>query len=308
MNPSQGQYFAGSSAVFAPSRYIRKVHWSTSQKCSMACGYCYLYRKPACASLSTDEAKRLITDIARIGAEWFVFGGGDPLVRSDLQELVDFAKSSNLKVDLQTNAVGLDKHDAVRLFSSLDQLGLSLDSGDHKVHDKVRGRIGNFQETINALELAAAIERPVVLRTTLTKQNIGHVDQLAALIKNYPVINKWSIREFAPLGRGRQNAGIYELPPGIFDAEKKRIIASCKLCGLKSSILNFISKDEMDSCYFMVSSDGDVYSHPSVGDYQSIGNIRNDLFSALVEQLEYDQEKRAKRDCSSCDFLNTLTA
>jgi len=289
------------------NRHIRKIHWSASQSCSMSCGYCYLYRKPDCINLSTIEAKQLILDIANVGTEWIVFGGGDPLVRPDLLELVGFAKASGLLVDLQTNAVGLEKHDTDCLLSSVNQLGLSLDSSDHKIHDRVRGRSGNFHETIHALNLAASKNLPVVLRTTLTKQNVGHVDQLAALVKKYENICKWSVREFAPLGRGKKNAAQYKLAPGVFEAEKKRIFASCNLCGLSRNV-NFVTIDEMDSCYFMVGADGDVYSHPSAGDYRSIGNIRNASFSELVNRLDYDQVKRAKRDCSFCELETALTA
>lgn len=295
------------SPQVTPSKHIRKIHWSASQLCTMACGYCYLYRKPICVNLSTDEVKILISDIASVGAEWIVFGGGDPLVRHDLLELVTFAKEMGLLVDLQTNAVGLDKHDSDRLFSAIDQLGLSLDSNDAQIHDMVRGRLGNFHETVHALELATLKKLPVVLRTTLTKQNLGHVDQLAALIKKYETICKWSIREFAPLGRGKKHSNKYKLHSSAFEAEKKRVLASCKLCGLSTNVV-FITREEMDSCYFMVSADGDVYSHPSVGDYRSIGNIRNESFRKLVDRLDYDQVKRAKRDCSSCELKAELTA
>lgn len=290
-----------------PNKHIRKIHWSASQSCSMACGYCYLYRKSDCVNLSTEEAKGLILDIAALGTEWIVFGGGDPLVRPDLLELIDFAKFSGLLVDLQTNTVGLEKHDSDHLLSTIDQLGLSLDSSNYKIHDRVRGRTGNFQETIHALDLASSKNLPVVLRTTLTKQNLGHVDQLASLVKKYENIRKWSIREFAPLGRGKEHSFDFQLAPGVFETEKKRILASSKICGLSGKV-NFVTRDEMDSCYFMVSADGDVYSHPSVGDYRSIGNIRNESFRELVDRLDYDQVKRAKRDCSFCELETALTA
>lgn len=290
-----------------PNKHIRKIHWSTAQSCTMSCGYCYLYRKPDCVHLSTVEAKGLISEVAAVGTEWIVFGGGDPLVRTDLLELIDFAKAAGLSVDLQTNSVGLGKLDVGRLFSTIDRLGLSLDSCDPKVHDRLRCRQGNFHETINALELALSSSVPVVVRTTLTRQNVGYVSQIAALIKKYEIAIKWSIREFAPLGRGKERESEYLLSPGVFEAEKKRILAACTIYGVSDKV-NFVTREEMGSCYFMVGADGDVYSHPSVGDYFSIGNIRNKSLRELVDRLDYDPAKRAKRDCAFCETKITLTA
>jgi MoaA/NifB/PqqE/SkfB family radical SAM enzyme len=42
--------------------------------------------------LNTEQAKQLISEAADLGVRIFVFSGGEPLMRPDLFELIDFAK------------------------------------------------------------------------------------------------------------------------------------------------------------------------------------------------------------------------
>jgi len=67
------------------------VIWETTQACDLACVHCRACAQPHCSTLelSTDEAKRLIDEVAALGAPVFVLTGGYPLKRPDIFELVE---------------------------------------------------------------------------------------------------------------------------------------------------------------------------------------------------------------------------
>jgi MoaA/NifB/PqqE/SkfB family radical SAM enzyme len=67
--------------------------WETTQACDLACGHCRACAQPARSSdeLTTQEAKRLIDEIAEMAVPVFVLTGGDPLKRPDIFEIVRYA-------------------------------------------------------------------------------------------------------------------------------------------------------------------------------------------------------------------------
>jgi radical SAM protein with 4Fe4S-binding SPASM domain len=79
------------------------VHWAVTYRCGMKCPDCYASRiKVSGRELDTAESKKMIEKLA----EWNVFqlavGGGEPLERKDIAELVKYAASCGLIVHLTT--------------------------------------------------------------------------------------------------------------------------------------------------------------------------------------------------------------
>src|SRR3989338_496420 len=75
----------------------------TTHACELVCKHCRAQAQdwPQPDELTTQEAKKLISDVAALRTPIIVFSGGDPLRRTDLPELVSYAKS----VGLRTGAI-----------------------------------------------------------------------------------------------------------------------------------------------------------------------------------------------------------
>jgi MoaA/NifB/PqqE/SkfB family radical SAM enzyme len=71
------------------------VIWETTQACDLACVHCRACAQPTrnALELSTSEAMRLIDEVEALRAPVFVLTGGDPLKRSDIFELVEYAST-----------------------------------------------------------------------------------------------------------------------------------------------------------------------------------------------------------------------
>ena len=80
------------------------VSWNVTNACNMYCAHCY--RDAGCKAedeLSTEQAKKLLTEIKRAGFQIMIFSGGEPLMRPDILELVKFADGLGLFPVFGTN-------------------------------------------------------------------------------------------------------------------------------------------------------------------------------------------------------------
>src|SRR5579885_866199 len=89
--------------------------WETTQACDLACVHCRACAQPhrSADELSTEEAFRLIDEIAAMAVPVFVLTGGDPLKRPDIFEIVSYAASRKVRISLTPSATPLLTRDAI---------------------------------------------------------------------------------------------------------------------------------------------------------------------------------------------------
>lgn len=179
--------------------------WETTQACDLACVHCRACAQPLRNSLelNTDEAKRLIDEIAAMQVPVFVLTGGDPLKRPDIFELVRYATERNVRISLTPSATPLLTRDSiVRLKAAgLARLAVSLDGPTSAIHDAFRRVPGSYQWTLDAVRWAREIGLPVQINTTITRHNLAMIDETIALLETLD-ITLWSVFFLVPTGRG----------------------------------------------------------------------------------------------------------
>lgn len=122
---------------------IINLAWTCTLRCNLRCTHCYAVIPNAKVTdgLSGEVVKtRIIEPLARMGARFISFTGGEPLLRSDLFDLMEYAKSRGLHTSLVTNGLLLQQHEARLTTNLVDGLQVSLESHREEVNDSVRGR------------------------------------------------------------------------------------------------------------------------------------------------------------------------
>src|SRR5699024_9674435 len=81
------------------------VVWNLTKQCNLYCSHCYAAAdtETADGELTTEEGKRVLDDLADYGVPVVLFSGGEPLVRDDLPELIEYADASGIRPVLSTN-------------------------------------------------------------------------------------------------------------------------------------------------------------------------------------------------------------
>ncbi len=183
--------WTGKSGVNDHLRYRKDVHrkpvvvWNTTQKCNLKCVHCYARsdRKNYSEELTTEQGKKLITNLAEFGVPVLLFSGGEPLMRKDLFELAEHAKELGLRTVLSTNGTLINKDIAQKLKQTgFSYIGISLD-GLEETNDKFREQKGAFRNTIQGMRNCISIGVRTGLRFTLTKNNLGDAYKMFDLIE-----------------------------------------------------------------------------------------------------------------------------
>jgi radical SAM protein len=180
--------------------------WEVTQACDLSCVHCRACAQPKRhpLELSTDEGKRLISEISEMKVPVFVLTGGDPIKRPDLFELIEYATNIGVRVSLTPSATPLLTREIIHRLqqSGLARLAVSLDGSNREVHDAFRGMSGSFDTTMDAIEWANEVGLPVQINTTFSRTNYEDFDQIAALIQKKQIA-LWSVFFLVPTGRGK---------------------------------------------------------------------------------------------------------
>ena len=176
--------------------------WELTYACNLACVHCLSSsgrRDPA--ELSTAETMAVIDEMRALQVFYVNIGGGEPMIRPDFYDLVDYATSSGVGVKFSTNGSRIDA-DGARRLTAMDytDIQISLDGADAATNDAVRGD-GSYATAIAAMDnLAEAGFGPFKISVVMTRQNIPQLDAFDALADRYGA--ELRLTRLRPAGRG----------------------------------------------------------------------------------------------------------
>ena len=178
--------------------------WELTYACNLDCVHCLSSsgrRDPR--ELTTDEAKAVLDDLARMQVFYINIGGGEPMLRRDFFELVEYSVAGGIGVKFSTNGAFIDADSARRLTAMpyLD-IQISLDGVDAATNDAVRGA-GSYDIARRAMDhLAAAGFGPFKISVVVTRHNVDQLDEFRALADGYGA--QLRITRLRPAGRGAE--------------------------------------------------------------------------------------------------------
>jgi mycofactocin radical SAM maturase len=292
--------------------------WELTYACNLSCVHCLSSsgrRDPA--ELSTAECKRVIDELERMQVFYVNIGGGEPTVRSDFWELVDYATAHHVGVKFSTNGVKITPQVARRLAGSdYIDVQISLDGATAEVNDAVRGH-GSFDTALRAMRnLADAGFGGFKISVVMTRQNVGQLDQFKAIADSFGA--QLRITRLRPSGRG---ADVWdELHPTatqqreLYDwlvAKGENVLTGDSffhLAGYGQGLpgLNMCGAGRV---VCLIDPVGDVYACPfAIHDAFLAGNVRGDggfaqvwRSSELFADLRRPQSGGACTSCSAYD-------
>ncbi|MDD4242207.1 MAG: 12,18-didecarboxysiroheme deacetylase [Smithellaceae bacterium] len=161
------------------------VVWNMTRRCNLKCIHCYSNSADIDYpdELTTQEAKKMIDDLAAFGSPVLLFSGGEPLMRKDLLELARYATDKGMRAVISTNGTLITKDIAAELKKiGLSYVGVSLD-GLQPTHDRFRGRKGAFEKAIEGIRNCREAGIKVGLRFTVNRHNVADVPAMFDLMR-----------------------------------------------------------------------------------------------------------------------------
>lgn len=185
---------------------LRLIAWEITRSCNLACKHCRAeaHPEPYPGELSTEEAKALIDTFPETGNPIIIFTGGEPLLRHDVFELVEYAKGKDLRCVMAPNGTLLTAENSVRLKQvGIERCSISIDAPTAEHHDEFRGEKGAFDKAMQGIQYLKDAGIEFQLNTTVTRNNLHMFKDIFHLARDLGAA-AWHIFLLVPTGRASE--------------------------------------------------------------------------------------------------------
>jgi len=149
------------------------IDWAITARCNLSCQHC---RGFPGGEVSTERARKLIAEIARLRPGWVIVEGGEPLLRPDLFELLRLMRQKGLEAHLITNGMVLSP----KIIATLKQLGVkvmvSIDGATKATYEAIRDG-ANFDTVVESARTYATEGLLEAINITLLKANYQEIPE-----------------------------------------------------------------------------------------------------------------------------------
>jgi cyclic pyranopterin phosphate synthase len=175
-------------------RPLEALRVSVTDRCNLRCTYCM--PRAAFADhaflganelLDFGEIERLCGIFAGLGVNKIRLTGGEPLLRPDLEKLVEKLAALPVELALSTNAVLLGKHAASLHDAGLRRLNISLDAVDDQVFGGMNGLGVSAGPVLDGIDVAA--RRGFQIKVNMVVQRGVNEDQVVPMARHFAARN-----------------------------------------------------------------------------------------------------------------------
>ncbi|MCL2685158.1 MAG: radical SAM protein [Candidatus Bathyarchaeota archaeon] len=307
------------------------VVWRCTRNCVGSCTYCsYTKEYAKDQELSTEQAKHMVDEMAEFGSKWLGISGGEPLVRPDIWEVIEYAeKKHDMKVSLITSGFAWDekRFDLLRKYDV--HTAISID-GNRESNDLTR-RKGGYDMALHAMKKLSEVGLLDCLVTTMTKININHMAHPAELAEEYKA-RMLVYHNLVPVGRARDHMEdlaptpeqyettfdeIYEIQRKLYGKVKIHVYAPfyARIVRQKNPANfwawyneGYLGKCSIGGNYIGITENGDYRSCGFHEGYR-IGNVKTKKLRTAWEELQQSPLHLQLRDknnlkgrCGICEY------
>jgi mycofactocin radical SAM maturase len=179
------------------------VTWEITEACNLSCLHCLSagLRAEHRGELGFEECLDVVDDLTAADVFQINFGGGEPFLREDFLDILEYAQQKGLTTCVSTNGTLLTD-ELVRRLAAMDGLFLqvSLDGATAETNDAIRGA-GTFGRVMTGVEcLRRHGFGGLSLNMVVTRVNVGEIGAFGALAAALGA--KARLSRFRPAGAG----------------------------------------------------------------------------------------------------------
>ena len=168
-----------------------------TERCNLNCIHCYINRPaadPDCLAreMSTEQVRDILDQAAALGCLSVRFTGGEPLLRSDFNELYSYARRLGMRVMLFTNATLLHAGHA-ELFARippLERIEITVYGMSETSYRTVTGKKNSWKAVKKGINLLINHNIPFIVKSVLLPDNCHERDAFEEWAATLPWMNK----------------------------------------------------------------------------------------------------------------------
>ena len=285
---------------------LEEIDLYLTNQCNLLCDFCSIQARERMEELSLDKIKEIVDEISELGAKELHLTGGEPTIRNDLEEIVDYVIKKGLNTRLITNGTLLSKERLIGLNRlGLKSIMISLDGGAD-YHNKIRGKDA-FQKSEQTIKNAIELGMFVRVNSVAWRDNMEQIKKMPKILDEWGV-DVYSVFLGSPLGFAKAHKENVISPEVWHDFcnELQKIAKESKVKLVVEKGYMFLEKEHFDATnfkgrgrgcgcinehedFFLVRSNGAVY--PCVfysNEAPSLGNVNEKTFREILDSFKRD--------------------
>ncbi|MFH1878109.1 MAG: radical SAM protein [Candidatus Omnitrophota bacterium] len=199
--------------------FLTSLYINPTKFCNLSCRHCWV-APPYKAKITDGDDGELsmgeIIDVVRsameVGLCSVKLTGGEPLLREDLEQLLEFCARSGIDVLIETNGTLITRKTA-KMFAEygVSHISVSLDSACEEIHDFFRGHKGAYKRALKGIENLMEEYRAPQIIMSLYKESLDGFEDFLRLMARLG-ISEVKLNTITPVGRGGEMLSRKDLP------------------------------------------------------------------------------------------------
>jgi len=277
---------------FLPAPFL--VNLEITKRCNLRCIHCAIREAPEKYSeiikeeFSIKEVKEIIDSLKSLGTKYISISGGEPFLREDIFDIIEYAKKRDLGIHISSNGTLITKEIAKKVNDlGLDAISISLDATTPTIHDKIRGVRGAFNKTVAAIRNLVKYKShtQVGISPIITNLNIYELEKLVDFAKDLGEIGDVMEKIIRKTRKYRiyTNSEVYLRGISRYFEDKRKIKIDC-FVGFFTCNISW--KGDVVPCAFI----------------EPVGNIRKETFNEIWKSKRFEEVRREIRrgNCPKC--------
>ena len=148
------------------------AQWLVTRKCNYRCAGCNVWKEQDERELATVDIKKGLDILKNLGIVELVISGGDPLLRDDIGEIIDYASKLFVTTVYDNGSMAAKKIDVLR---NVDFVAISIDSLDETKNDEIKNVPGAWKRAMETVEKLHNKGINVSVTPTISQKNLYEI-------------------------------------------------------------------------------------------------------------------------------------
>ncbi|MBI4143899.1 radical SAM protein [Candidatus Woesearchaeota archaeon] len=280
-----------------------------TNRCNLSCPYC-IWKRNEPDKMSKEQIKKFYNEAKQEGFKGVFIWGGEPLLREDIPEILEHAKSLKWNVSMATNGEMLEEK-AEKIAPYLDTILISIDHPTK--HDILRQGKKVYEKAINGIRRIKQCNPGIkcIIATVLTKHNYDQMKnmvELAAKERCFLLVQQMDKGITYDKNTNNKEDATQEQRDKALDMLKKLKKDGHAIINSNTYLNQFHSpkkqyKCKCQRCYLTVYANGSIWG---CAQNKPVGNIIETPLKKILSSEEYANFRKHADECSKCTDAGTL--
>ena len=286
------------------NNYIPEIiSWDLTYRCVNNCIHCYQHKVKSkkINELSFERICEILDELYNIGCIEILFSGGEPFVFKKFLDILEYASNLGFIITIFSSGSVVLNESMIRKLEKIkvSQFEFTILGHNPEEHDKITNHIGSYDIMVDNIKKLKKIDKNVILKNILTKNNFDYIDEIENNCKGWGCEYHSSSQIWSPWFE--QNSQIHKLKINSNEFEKV----------FKNSIRKQHNNVKMCNAGYhkgAISPEGFVKPCSIYLDEYNFGSISNNSFaecwdSKIAQEFRLNNSKKYPvNKCIDCNY------